>query len=252
LPRHWLDKARSLINVRARPWLRSAFFRAISLAKNHETSLRIRPLSGRIRFTNSATVANLVGGSTVFTNNGASVGVLSGDATSFFNTSNAGSGTFINNGASFAGGGGGFTRKRLAAVITDLEKQGLRPRIQDAWRSPADQLKAFNSGHSKLKFGFHNVTAKDGTKEALAVDLLDDDHAAHEGREYLLRLAAAAEKQGLTTGIRWGLPQKLRDAIDAAIAAGKWDAPVKIGWDPAHVEPTGITPAQAKAGKRPA
>jgi len=143
-------------------------------------------------------------------------------------------------------------RKRLKAAITALESQGLRPRIQDAWRSPQAQLEAFASGNSKLKYGFHNVTAKDGTKESLAVDLLDDDHPLNVGPEYLLRLAAAAEKQGLTTGIRWGLPAKLRDAIDAAIAAKDWKAPVKVGWDPTHVEPTGIIPAEAKAGRRPA
>jgi hypothetical protein len=140
---------------------------------------------------------------------------------------------------------------KIRAVIEDLEAQGLRPRIQDGYRSPADQLIAFNTGHSKLKYGFHNVTGAGGAKESLAVDMLDDDHPAQEGTEYLLRLAAAAEKQGLTTGVRWGLPQNLRDAIDAAIANNDWKAAIKIGWDPAHVEPTGITPAQAKAGKRP-
>jgi hypothetical protein len=140
---------------------------------------------------------------------------------------------------------------KIKAVIEDLESQGLRPRIQDGYRSPADQLTAFNTGHSKLKFGFHNVTGAAGAKESLAVDMLDDDHPAQEGSEYLLRLAAAAKKQGLVTGIRWGLPQKLRDAIDDAIATQSWKASVKIGWDPAHVEPTGITPAEAKAGRRP-
>lgn len=143
-------------------------------------------------------------------------------------------------------------RKRIQAVIEDLEAQGLRPRIQDAWRSPVDQLKAFNSGHSKLKYGFHNVTSKDGTKEALAVDMLDDDHPAKEGKEYLLRLAAAAEKQGLVTGIRWGVPTKLAAAIDTAIANKDWKGPVKVGWDPTHCQPTGMTLAEAKAGKRPA
>ena len=143
-------------------------------------------------------------------------------------------------------------RARLARVIEDLESQGLRPRIQDAWRSPQKQLEAFNSGHSKLKYGFHNVTSKDGKPEALAVDLLDDNSPADEGREYLLRLAAAAESQGLVTGIRWGLEPAFRTAIDNAIAARDWTSKVKIGWDPAHVEPTGITPAQAKQGSRPA
>lgn len=140
---------------------------------------------------------------------------------------------------------------KIKLVITQLEAQGLRPRIQDAWRSPQDQLIAFNTGHSKLKYGFHNVTGANGQKEGLAVDMLDDDHAAHEGSEYLLHLAAAAESCSLITGIRWGLPQKLRDAIDTAISNQQWKAPVKIGWDPSHIEPTRITPTQAKAGKRP-
>lgn len=142
-------------------------------------------------------------------------------------------------------------RTKIKAVIDDLESHGLRPRIQDAYRSPADQLIAFNTGHSKLKYGFHNVTGASGEKESLAVDMLDDDYPAQESSEYLLQLAAAAEKQGLVTGIRWGLPQKLRYAIDMAIADQDWKAPVKIGWDPTHIEPTGITPAQAKVGRRP-
>src|SRR3990172_6211642 len=81
-------------------------------------------------------------------------------------------------------------RAKIKAVIEDLESQGLRPRIQDAYRSPADQLKVFNTGNSKLKYGFHNVTGANGEKESLAVDMLDDDHPAQEGSEYLLRLAA--------------------------------------------------------------
>ncbi len=83
------------------------------------------------------------------------------------------------------------------------------------------------------------------------MDMLDDDHPAQEGKEYLLRLAAAAEKQGLVTGIRWGVPTKLVGAIDTAIANKDWKAPVKVGWDPTHCQPTGLTPAEAKAGKRP-
>lgn len=142
-------------------------------------------------------------------------------------------------------------RKKIKVVIDDLEAQGFRPRIQDAWRSPTDQLKAFNSGHSKLKFGFHNVTGVNDIKEALAVDMLDDDHPTQEGKEYLLRLAAAAQKQGLITGIRWGLSTQFSKAVDEAIINQNWTAPVKIGWDPTHIQPTGITPTEAKNGKRP-
>ena len=143
-------------------------------------------------------------------------------------------------------------RTRLGKVIVALESKGIRPRIQDAWRSPADQEKAFKSRHSKLLFGFHNVTASNGTPEALAVDLLDDDSPLSPSKNYLLHLAAAAEAAGLITGIRWGVPKKLSGAIDAAIASQDWDANVKVGWDPTHVQPTDVGVAEAKAGKRPA
>lgn len=143
-------------------------------------------------------------------------------------------------------------RARLKRVISRLEASGIRPRIQDAWRSPADQRKAFESGHSKLLFGFHNITGADGTPQSLAVDLLDDDSPEAASKSYLLQLAAAAEKAGLSTGIRWGVPVKLAAAIDFAIANQQWDADVKIGWDPTHVQPTDITVAQAKSGARPA
>ena len=143
-------------------------------------------------------------------------------------------------------------RSRISQVISDLENMGVRPRIQDAYRSPEDQLKAFNEGHSKLKYGFHNVTGKHGEKESLAVDMLDDDHPTNMSASYLLKLASVSEKNGLATGIRWGLPQKLRNGIDVAISQQNWNANVKIGWDPSHVEPTGITVAEAKSGERPA
>lgn len=144
-------------------------------------------------------------------------------------------------------------RVRIEKVIADLEAQGLRPRIHTAWRSPAEQEKKFKEKKSLVRFGFHNVTAANGSREALAVDLVDEVSPVKSGTNYLLHLAAAAESAGLTTGIRWGeLTEKEIQAIDAAIASQDWDAQVKIGWDPAHVEPTGITIEQAKAGLRPA
>jgi hypothetical protein len=142
-------------------------------------------------------------------------------------------------------------RARLAKVISDLEAMGVRPRIQDGYRTPADQLKAFTSGHSKLKFGFHNVTGPNGEKESLAVDMLDDDSPLNISTSYLLKLAHFSEKNGLSTGIRWGLPKNLRTAIDEAIFAENWSAAVKVGWDPTHVEPVGITVTEARNGKRP-
>src|SRR6266849_193113 len=98
---------------------------------------------------------------------------------------------------------------RIGKVLVDLEAAGVRPRIQEAYRSPEDQLKAFNAGFSKLKFGFHNVTGAGGNRESLAVDLLDDDQPLNPSTGYLLRLATVAQKQRLETGILWGLPASL-------------------------------------------
>ncbi len=142
-------------------------------------------------------------------------------------------------------------RVKLERLIGVLEGDGLRPRIQDAWRSVSDQKIAFETGHSKLLFGFHNVTADDGTPESLAVDLLDDNSPVDPGRSYLLQLAAAAGLLGLETGIRWGLPVKLAGAIDKAIQDEDWSADIKVGWDPTHVQPTDITVAEARSGRRP-
>jgi len=141
--------------------------------------------------------------------------------------------------------------RRLKAVIEDMEEQGFRPRIQDAHRSIEDQLKAFNNGFSQVKFGFHNVTGAGGKPEALAVDLLDDSKPLNPSREYLIRLAAAAEAHDLQTGIFFGLPAVLRSGLRQAIDNLDFNAVVKIGFDPTHVEVVDVTIAEAKAGKRP-
>jgi hypothetical protein len=139
----------------------------------------------------------------------------------------------------------------VAAVITDMESQGFRPRIQDAHRSIADQLKAFKNGFSKVRFGFHNVTSTSGVPESLAVDLLDDDRPLNPTREYLIRLAATAQKHGVETGIFFSLPQSLSKGLADAIANLDFKSPVKMGFDPTHIQVTGITIAEAKSGKRP-
>jgi putative chitinase len=139
----------------------------------------------------------------------------------------------------------------VKALLEDLQAHGFRPRIQDAWRSPEDQEKAFNSGHSQLKFGFHNVTGSDGRKETLAVDILDDDNPLAPPSRYLLALTAFAQDHGLETGILWGLNDGVRQGTLQAIRERNFDAPVKVGWDPCHVQVAGITPEEAKQGKRP-
>jgi hypothetical protein len=142
-------------------------------------------------------------------------------------------------------------RTRVQAVLKELEGYGLRPRIQEAWRSPQAQMDAFRSGHSQVMYGFHNVTAADGTKEALAADIIDDNNPTSLNLPFILHLLAAAENNDLTTGVYWNLSAEKVAAIHAAIATKNWNAKVHIGWDPLHVEVEGITTQDAKAGKRP-
>lgn len=142
-------------------------------------------------------------------------------------------------------------RVKIQSIIKEMESYKYRPRLQQAWRSPADQLDAYKRGTSKVMFGFHNTTGANGVKESLAVDIWDDDRLEQVKVDFMLHLAAAAEAQGLTTGIRWDLSAADSAAIDLAVKNKNWGAPLRVGFDPLHVEPTGITIEEAKAGKRP-
>ncbi len=140
---------------------------------------------------------------------------------------------------------------RMRRVLDALETQGFRPRIQDGWRSPEDQLAAFNKGTSRLKFGFHNVTGAGGRKESLACDVLDDDAPLGPSTRYLLALALAARSEGLETGILWELSSARAAAVEAALGSRNIDAAVRVGFDPTHVQPTGLSAEAARNGARP-
>lgn len=140
---------------------------------------------------------------------------------------------------------------QVQGVIADLESAGYRPRIQEAYRSPEDQLRAFRSGNSQLRFGFHNVTRSDGTPEGLAVDLYDDDRPLNPTTGYLLRLSGAAWGRNLGTGVLWGLTQRQRQLVTNAVNAQEWSREVRLGWDAWHIEPRGLSAAQARRGARP-
>jgi hypothetical protein len=143
-------------------------------------------------------------------------------------------------------------RVRVQALLKALENDGYRPRIQEAWRSVADQLADYQAKRSAVQYGFHNVTSADGTKESLAADIYDDDNPVSPNPDYILHLAAEAQSNDLISGVRWGLSDEDSALIDVALANKNWDAKVKIGWDPLHVQVTGMTIQEAKQGKRPA
>jgi len=153
--------------------------------------------------------------------------------------------------------------EQIQLVLGDLEAQGVRPYIYEAGRSLKKQLENFEAGISKVKFGFHTVTADDGKAESLAADIIDDDARSanvESGTEFKLRLAASAESRGLMTGIHWfdkGIDTTDDDikrdekAVNDAIANQDWKANIHTGWDATHVEPANITIEEAKNGKRP-
>lgn len=139
----------------------------------------------------------------------------------------------------------------MAAIERDMEGHGQRPRFQEIWRSPEDQLEAYRNGNSTVRYGFHNVTGKDGGKESLATDVLDDDNPNRESVGYCLLLASSARAHGCETGILWGLDRKQRKMVNEAIMKRNWLADIKIGWDPCHVQIAGMSILAARLGKRP-
>ena len=70
--------------------------------------------------------------------------------------------------------------------------------------------------------------------------------------KYAIALAAAAQKHQLHPGSFFGLPAQLRKGLQKAIDEMNFDPQIKIGFDPTHIEATGLTITEAKAGKRPA
>ena len=144
-----------------------------------------------------------------------------------------------------------FFRTRIEAVLKEMEKAGYRPRVQVAWRSVADQLEAYKRGTTRVQFGFHNISGTSGAKESLAADIWDDDRLEQVKVDFMLHLAAAVAANGMTTGIRWDLADEDSKLIDLALKHQIWDAKLRVGWDPLHVEPVGLTIDDAKNGKRP-
>ena len=142
-------------------------------------------------------------------------------------------------------------RSRMEAVLSELESFGYRPRIQEAWIAPNIQLARYYAGRSSQKYTFHNVTAESGTKEALAVDIWDDDRPTTPKSHFMLHLLAAAENNDFTTGIRISLSENRIKLIEDAVAQKDWMRPVWVGADPLHVEVTSLTVQEAEAGKRP-
>jgi len=150
---------------------------------------------------------------------------------------------------------------KVAVIISRMESERWRPRVQQAWRSPAEQAEDVRKGVSTVLFGFHNVTAAGGKPESLAVDLVDDDAPLAAQWGFITRANELAARLGLMTGILWGkkgdrfpLSEVEKARIVNATSTGDWSLvkPQRVGFDALHIQPVGLKPREAQAGKRPA
>jgi hypothetical protein len=145
-------------------------------------------------------------------------------------------------------------RKRIINIYKEMEDDGWRPRVQDAWRSTAKTKELHKMGLTTVKWSFHNAMTPNGIPESLAIHIYDDDatNPADPSRKFLMRLAYFSKKYNCRTGIAFGLPRALQNKLNEAIRWGEteWLPPKKIGWDACHVEPADLTLKLARTGVR--
>lgn len=135
----------------------------------------------------------------------------------------------------------------VGKVLRELEVQGFRPWIRESWRSPQDQERAFRSGRSEIRMGFHNVTGRKGEHRSFAVDMVERIDQTSTRPEYAVALSRLATANGLQTGMLWGLMDFERPAVERAIQnrSQPVDRYLKLGWDPSHLEPLNLSLADA-------
>jgi hypothetical protein len=126
-------------------------------------------------------------------------------------------------------------RRRVLWVLRDLQGKGWEPVVASAWRSEEEQLNLFRMKRSKLKYGFHNVTSKQGRPESLAADIVDRrwywNMPILKIMKYRKDIMSSCKAHGLLSGGAW-------------LSFGVYG-------DFAHVEAVGVSVGEAKIGKRP-
>ena len=158
-------------------------------------------------------------------------------------------------------------RPPVRRILQGMMRSGWRPRIQQAWRSPAQQRQNLKKKTSKVAWSFHNATDRTGKPEALAVDVIDDKKLYRPPKLFWFHLARLAQKNGMETGIAWGVKGKakreeIQKAIDFFIVGidffivdpkvfAKLTKKIRIGWDPGHCQPAGVKLSAARKGWRP-
>jgi len=127
-------------------------------------------------------------------------------------------------------------REAFDLVLVQMENAGHRIRAQEAYRTPARQRELFLAGLTKrVTGGLHT--------RRLALDVVDDAHPDNPSPQFMADLAVVAFRQGLTTGLLWGLPRSLAKERRDCIVFGRATQlaaliQFKRGWDASHIEAT--------------
>lgn len=120
-------------------------------------------------------------------------------------------------------------REKVERILHDMEKHlGYRCYVASGKRTPEQQAKLVAQGRSKTLRSKH-LTGR-------AADIVPYSEKWNARQAYWMRLGYLAYREGLRWGGEFGLPAPMREALRKACEKKKWDADVKIGWDPAHVE----------------
>jgi hypothetical protein len=95
-------------------------------------------------------------------------------------------------------------RTKVEAVMYSLRRLGYKPTITNAWRSVCEQARLVQQKRSKVLFSFHNVQHPDGTPNAHAADIVDENHQYDLARKETLLFFDALGKEAKKVGLYWG------------------------------------------------
>jgi hypothetical protein len=94
-------------------------------------------------------------------------------------------------------------RTKVEAVMYSLRRLGYKPTITNAWRSVCEQARLVQQKRSKVLFSFHNVQHPDGTPNAYAADIVDENYQYDLARKETLLFFDALGKEAKKVGLYW-------------------------------------------------
>jgi len=120
-------------------------------------------------------------------------------------------------------------RRKIRAIISDLAGHGWPAKVAWAYRSPADQVRAYEAGHSRVRWGFHCAHRADGTPCSLAADIVHSVSGWGAPKEFWRLLGRSAEAHECTWGGRWKSPY---DPAHCQLVPNSDLKRAKAGWLP--------------------